>query len=136
MVLQDNVFTFSQWRTFNFWESFFHLDVKGSICEVTLNSCMKCRNRPLRTDHVQSNQGLHHLVVMCTHKRGQSRTKVYWHNLHFLEFLHHVMLGKEATNLADPLDQAILSHWPPEKHVMICALVQIYSKVSNRNMTN
>jgi len=30
------------------------------------------------------------------------------------------MLGKEAINLADPLDQGILSQWAPEKHVMIC----------------
>ena len=29
MVLQDNVFTFSHWRAFNFWDSVFPLGRKG-----------------------------------------------------------------------------------------------------------
>jgi len=28
-----------------------------------------------------------------------------------------LFLGKEAPNLVNPLDQAILSHWAPHKHL-------------------
>jgi len=59
-----------------------------------------------------------------------SRIKIYWHNFLFLDFvrlnfLKNMMFrkpallpssGKEAPNLVDSLDQAILSNWIPQKY--------------------
>ena len=79
----------------------------------------------------QTKQGLRCEIVMCRQKIEQSITKVNWKkNLIFLDFVCCLIFyrsmtypksapflssDKEVPNLVDSLDQAILSHWAPQK---------------------
>jgi len=61
MVLQDNVFTFSHWRAFNFWDSVFPLGHKGMqgcptfmyemLKQTTLNWPCRVKPRPASSSH-------------------------------------------------------------------------------------